>query len=45
MNDQNRQPYALYGCKTFSIILRKVYIQTMFENMVVRNILSLGWRK
>jgi len=38
-------PYVLYGCKLLSILLRKVYIQTTFENMVVRNILGLGWTK
>jgi hypothetical protein len=38
-------PYSLYGCKTWSVLLRKVCIQTTFENMVVRNILGLGWRK
>jgi len=24
-------PYVLYGCKTLSILLRKLYIQTTFE--------------
>jgi len=38
-------PYVLYGCKTWYILLRRVYVQMTFENMVVRNILGLGWRR
>jgi hypothetical protein len=43
---------VLYGCETWSLTLREEYIQSVFENMVLRAIFGSkrlevtgGWRK
>ena len=35
-------PVALYGCETWSLILRVERMLRLFENMVLKRILNLG---